>query len=243
MYKLYVIWDVQNTKLNIIGSTVNLAITKNQLRCQNKIVLGIFLPLNYVDCHGNGKGAGKKWRRLSYWGVLSLGECSFESGFKWTLTCYQDPKIIPVSLFRVIPWMIKEKGKGRTNEIHVTDTIKWNTMGFSTILLWQQYNEIVHFYFILFVFLGPHPWHMDVPRLGVQLELQLLASSTATATRDPSHDCNLHHSSPQLQILNPLREARDQKPTSSWVLVGFVNHWATTGTPSKFLLRKLKPWD
>ena len=24
-------------------------------------------------------------------------------------------------------------------------------------------------------FLGPHPWHMEVPRLGVELELQLLA--------------------------------------------------------------------
>ena len=27
----------------------------------------------------------------------------------------------------------------------------------------------------VFVFLGPHPWHMEVPRLGVELELQLLA--------------------------------------------------------------------
>ena len=29
-----------------------------------------------------------------------------------------------------------------------------------------------HFFFFLsFVFLGPHPWHMKVPRLGVELEL------------------------------------------------------------------------
>ena len=32
---------------------------------------------------------------------------------------------------------------------------------------------------------GAHPWHMEVPRLGVKLELQLLAYSTATATQDP----------------------------------------------------------
>ena len=30
-----------------------------------------------------------------------------------------------------------------------------------------------------FFFLGPHPWHREVPRLGVELELQLLAYSTA----------------------------------------------------------------
>ena len=32
----------------------------------------------------------------------------------------------------------------------------------------------------------------------------------ATATQDPSHVCNLHHSSRQCQILNSLSEARDR---------------------------------
>ena len=41
-------------------------------------------------------------------------------------------------------------------------------------------------FFGLFV-LGPHPQHMEVPRLGVESELQLLAYATATATPDPSH--------------------------------------------------------
>ena len=48
-------------------------------------------------------------------------------------------------------------------------------------------------FFFFFCFLGPHPWHMEVPRLGVELELQLLAFATATAMPDPSHVCNLHH--------------------------------------------------
>ena len=39
------------------------------------------------------------------------------------------------------------------------------------------------FFFLFFVFLRPHPRHMEVPRLGVQLELQPLA----TAMPDPSH--------------------------------------------------------
>jgi len=51
---------------------------------------------------------------------------------------------------------------------------------------------------------------MEVPRLGVELELQLPASITATATQDPSRICNLHHSSWRRRILNPLSEARDQ---------------------------------
>ena len=53
---------------------------------------------------------------------------------------------------------------------------------------------------------------MDVLRLGVKLEWQPLAytTATATATQDPSHICDLHHSSQQHWILNPLSEARDQ---------------------------------
>ena len=50
---------------------------------------------------------------------------------------------------------------------------------------------------------------MKVPRLRVESELQLLATAVATATQDPSHVCDLRHSSWQCQILNPLSEARD----------------------------------
>ena len=49
---------------------------------------------------------------------------------------------------------------------------------------------------------------MEVPSLGVQLELQLPAN--ATATQNLSHTCNLHHSPQQPQILNPLSKGRDQ---------------------------------
>ena len=51
---------------------------------------------------------------------------------------------------------------------------------------------------------------MKVPRLGVESELQLLAYTTVTAMTDPSHTCDLYHSSRQRWILNPLREVRDQ---------------------------------
>ena len=61
-----------------------------------------------------------------------------------------------------------------------------------------------------FLNLGPHLWPMKVSRLKVKMELQLPAYDTATATPDPSHICNQHHSSQQCWILNPLSEARDQ---------------------------------
>ena len=63
---------------------------------------------------------------------------------------------------------------------------------------------------------------MEVPRLGVKSELQLPAYIIAMATSDLSRVCNLHHSSRQHQILNPLREARDQ--SHIFILVRFVTH-------------------
>ena len=66
-----------------------------------------------------------------------------------------------------------------------------------------------------FIFLGPHPQHMEIPRLGVETKLPLLAYSTAIATRDQRHICNLHYSSQQCQIFNPLRKAR----VWTWVLM------------------------
>ena len=65
------------------------------------------------------------------------------------------------------------------------------------------------FFFFFPCFLGPHPQHMEVPRRGVKtLELQL--PDTDTATCNPSHVCDLHHSSRQCRIPDPLRETRDQ---------------------------------
>ena len=50
---------------------------------------------------------------------------------------------------------------------------------------------------------------MEVPRLGVESELLLLAYTRATAMPDLSCVYNLHYSSQQCRILNPLSEAGD----------------------------------
>ena len=83
---------------------------------------------------------------------------------------------------------------------------------------------LFYFIFIFILFLAPQSWHMEVPRLGVKLELQLLAYTTvmATAMLDPSHISDLHYSSWQCWILKPLSEARIE-PASSRILVRFVS--------------------
>ena len=60
-----------------------------------------------------------------------------------------------------------------------------------------------------FFFKGLHLWHMEVPGLGIKLELQLQAYTTATAMSDLSCICDLHPSSRPCQVLNSLSKARD----------------------------------
>ena len=72
---------------------------------------------------------------------------------------------------------------------------------------------------------------MAIPRLGVKLELQLMAYITVTATWDPAKSvtyttanagCFTHWAGPGIE------------PTSSWIVVGFLTHWAIRGTPYSF---------
>ena len=78
----------------------------------------------------------------------------------------------------------------------------------------QDKDVLFVFLFILFV-LGLQVWHMEVPKLGVKSEPQLLAYATAIATRDLSLVFDLHHSSQQCLILKPLSESRDR----TWILM------------------------
>ena len=70
-------------------------------------------------------------------------------------------------------------------------------------------HSLFFFFFFLFL-LRLHLRHMEVPRLGVKLELQLPAYATARATPALSHVCNHGRSLQQQWILNPLCEAKDQ---------------------------------
>ena len=80
-----------------------------------------------------------------------------------------------------------------------------------------------------FGLLGPHPQHMEVPRLGTESELQL--QSCHSHSNSGSEPCPQPAPLlPATWILNPLKEARDRTCVltgTSWVCY----HPATTGTP------------
>ena len=63
---------------------------------------------------------------------------------------------------------------------------------------------------------------MEVPRLGVESELQLLAYTTVTVTSDLSCICYLHHSSGNTtSVTHGARPGIE--PSTSWFLVGLVS--------------------
>ena len=80
---------------------------------------------------------------------------------------------------------------------------------------------------------------MEVPRPGVESELQLPTYIPTTATQDPSCICDLHHSSQQRWTLNPQREARDQ--THDLMVPSRIRfHCTATGAPPPGLLSLVK---
>ena len=86
-------------------------------------------------------------------------------------------------------------------------------------------------YFLFFLFLGPHPWHMEVPRLWVESEPQPLAYTTDTATPDLSLACDLCHSSWQHQTLNLLRRGQGSNwSCSCWLIPQLRQQWIRTAS-------------
>ena len=104
--------------------------------------------------------------------------------------------------------------------------VKWGRFDLGRIL-------ITWFWFILFyffVFLGPHLQYMEVPRLGVESELQLPAYATATAT--PWYATAHGNTRSLTHWVRPGNE-----PGSPQRHHQVLNRWATAGTPQLFLKR------
>ena len=96
------------------------------------------------------------------------------------------------------------------NSVNVVLYITLSKYNLLYVTLHLKRNYVSFFFFFFLLFLGLYPRHLEVPRLGVELELQLPAYATAAAVQDLSHVCDLHHSSRQRQIHNPLSKAGDQ---------------------------------
>ena len=88
------------------------------------------------------------------------------------------------------------------------------------------------------LFLGPHPWHMEVPRLGSNW-----SHSPCRPTPQPqqhriwamSATCTIAHSNTR-SLTHWARPGIE--PVSSWILVRFVTLWATRGTLGISFLNK-----
>ena len=121
---------------------------------------------------------------------------------------------------------------------------------------------------LFFSFLGLHLQYMEVPGLGVKLEPQLQAYTTATATLDLSHNGNsskspfffffgganphnLHHShskagsemrlwpTPHLMQCRMLNPRSEARNQTHMDTSQAHYHWATTGTPRVSFLNSL----
>ena len=65
---------------------------------------------------------------------------------------------------------------------------------------------------------------MEVPGLEVKLGLQVLAYTTATATQDPSHICDLYHSLGQSVTYITLSKYQGSSSHLHRDYVGFLTH-------------------
>ena len=89
--------------------------------------------------------------------------------------------------------------------------------------LYSRFGVFLLFLFWFFVFLGPHPWYMEVPGLGGHTASGLCHSHS----HSHSHAGSELHLRPTPQLMATLYlwpSARSGiKPASSWILVGFIS--------------------
>ena len=109
---------------------------------------------------------------------------------------------------------------------------------FCFVLFFLSFFYFFIFYFLFFVLLGPHLWHMEITRLGDESESEPCLHHSHSNARSEPH----LWSTPQLvAMLDPLTHWASPgiKPTPSWILVGFLTCWDTTGTPRGVDFRRL----
>ena len=101
-----------------------------------------------------------------------------------------------------------------------------------SLRVWALRSTVGFVYLFIYCFLGLHLRHMEVPRLGIELELQLPAYITTTAIQGPNHVFDLYTtaqgnagSRPGIQL------------ASSWILVRFIS-----AEPQRELLQTIFKW-
>ena len=99
--------------------------------------------------------------------------------------------------------------------------------------IWIIFRNAFSSLSLSFFFLWPHPKHMEVPRLGVELEQQLQAYTTACTWDEPvTYTLAYGNARSLTHWARPGIE-----PASSWIVVRFITCWATSGTPVSYLFQ------
>ena len=145
-------------------------------------------------------------------------------------------------------WWFENKGRGRVPLLPAlhpdSHTVRAPLFLLDTCTHMTHYSPgerwvALHILWLLgeffFLFLWLPLCRMDVPRLGVEWELQLPAYPSATATSDPSHICDLHCS------------CDNARSFTDWARPGInigghirsLTYWATMGTPDLFFSFKI----
>ena len=94
---------------------------------------------------------------------------------------------------------------------------------------WMQSFFFFFWLFGFLAFLGPYPWHMEVPRPGSN-------RSCSCRPMPQPQQCQIHTTSATYTTAHGNARSSTHwarpgiKPATSWFLVRFANHWATTGT-------------
>ena len=97
----------------------------------------------------------------------------------------------------------------------------------------------MNLFLFIYLFSGPHLQHMEAPRLGVKSELQLPTYTTATATWDRvSSVTYITAHGTTRSLTHWVRPGI--KAASSWILVGWLTHWAIMRTPCTLRFYLLK---
>ena len=116
-------------------------------------------------------------------------------------------------------WILKPLSEAR-NWPHILMEISFNLLNHNkNSLFYCFWCDFILFYY--FFFLGHYPQHMEVPRVGVECELQLPAYATATTMPDPSWSVTCTASLGNVGSLTNWEGPRI-KPASSWIVVGFI---------------------
>ena len=140
----------------------------------------------------------------------------------WNLFVHED-----ISLSMLLHMNLLQLPIGVLFLIVVTIFYLFSSFYFNHLAL--EFSYLFSFSFFLFSFLGPHLWHVEVPRLGVGATAVGLQHSYSNTASKPHLWSTLHLVA--RQILNPLGKARDWTHIfmdTSWVCYC----WAMTETPN-----------